>query len=83
MNTRCPPGCYRYRQCWQERMLEQKAEALSETNRYYFWLNNKRDAFNDQELLDYYADPEKSGGARDFAERERQAAEQEQQMAFA
>lgn len=83
MNTRCPPECHSYRKCWQERMLEQQAQALSEKNRYYFGLRNGRDAYNDQELLDYFADPEKSGGARDFAERERQAAEQEQQKAFA
>ena len=83
MNTKCPLECYRYRQCWRERMLAQQAESLSKDNRYYFWLNNGRDPFSDQELLEYFADPEKSGGARDFAERERQAAEQEQQKAFA
>lgn len=52
---------------WWRRMQEQKDQALSTTNRYYFWLNEKRDPVDDAELILYYAD---NGGARDYYARE-------------
>lgn len=47
-----------------ERNQRQIAEALSETNRYYFGLKYGREAFDNEELLMYYAE---SGGGENFA----------------
>ena len=48
-------------------MKEQKKEALSSANRYFFGLKYSRDAESDDELLMYYIE---NGGASGFSERE-------------
>jgi hypothetical protein len=48
-------------------MRKQDKEARSDANRYYFREKYDRDAYNDGELLEYYA---LNGGAKGFAERE-------------
>jgi hypothetical protein len=45
---------------WNAKQIE---EALSDVNRYYFFLKYGRPAKNDQELILYYIE---FGGARDF-----------------
>lgn len=45
---------------WNEAQIK---EALSDTNRYYFWLKYGRSAENDKELIIYYIF---YGGASDF-----------------
>ena len=50
---------------WNKKQIE---EALSNTNRYYFWLKYKRVANSDKELLEFYI---QNGGAEDFARNHR------------
>ncbi|MEI7777331.1 MAG: hypothetical protein WCI52_01880 [bacterium] len=45
------------------RAARQREEALSDTNRYYFRLNEGREPVDDNELIVYYAS---NGGARDY-----------------
>ena len=47
---------------WNELQIK---EALSDINRYYFYLKYGRPAINDQELILYYIE---YGGAKDFKE---------------
>ena len=73
MQTYCPRG---HCECplvfihnWIVRMLRQKAEALSEVNRYFFREKHPEIEMTDEQLILYYSDPE-SGGAKNFAEQE-------------
>ena len=48
------------------RNMPQIREALSDVNRYYFWLRYNRQPKNDSELILYYIE---GGGASDYAKR--------------
>ena len=53
-----------------KRKIYQIRESKSSLNRYYFWIRFKRQPLNDGELMLFYIE---SGGARDYAERNKNA----------
>lgn len=73
MENFCPLGkceCVLFfKYSWWLRMKQQRLEALSNTNRYFFNQHYGRDPIDNEELIIYYVD---YGGAKGYAERELQ-----------
>jgi len=53
-----------------KRKIYQIRESKSSVNRYYFWIKYQRQPISDEELMLFYIE---SGGARDYAERNKNA----------